>query len=268
MYYYVDKNLCEIKNFHTLNYYSLDKKVIGLSRDAFVEDGKMNSFDEMFHLKYQSVCFNLYASLYMYSTALSYKDAQELLFIQSSNNYLQSAYDNMFQLIRILDEDINKLDEVLKDITKRVKWEKNFRIENLETTKINLKYIMKLDKFFNDYLSELRFENNYVKHNGHVSIEEMEQYNHLIKLDSIKFIEGLNNGEDINSLLKDGNQIETSIYHEKSIDLEKIKSSIPIAIEKLLELLDIIMSENISVQYKEVMKITKTIHSNIINSDI
>lgn len=167
--YEYNQAFSNFKNFSVLNEFQLSQQAIALSKTSVNTGKPLSPNQELLHMKYQSVCFNLYSSILMFTNYTNYDETIGLIYLQASNNYLQSAWDCLYQMLNIFKLDKKKALNLLKDDEEREKYEKQLSINNYIKNNKNDTYIKHLDTIYKINIKAVRDENNYVKHNGHVS---------------------------------------------------------------------------------------------------
>lgn len=256
----------ELYNLHTINNKYNNNKVINkyYLNDFAFNIGKVNNklipTQEILSLKYSAVSFNLYTAMLFLDSYYSNSKTKfsNLVFLQTSNFYLQAAYDNLFQLLYFMTFDDNKNDKLLNNNDHRYKVEESFKFYNLKTNPQNKNIIKMVNKFYKNILKDVRYYNNYVKHNG--------------QLDYYK-----TNETSIYQVPFDNNNIEQSIYagmynasnninpitaktpKSKHIDIDVLSNNIFKSIDELCYILSVTMTIYTDDIYKELCKLSRSL---------
>lgn len=142
-YYNIEVLRVEYKNIDIINKYYVEDTFFAVAEN-FIDGWKINSTQKILGLKYSAVAFNIYTSIYYLEEYwFKCKDKfQELINIQSSNFYLQAAYDNLYQLLNFMSLSEQENKELYNNDKKRYNKEKTSELKIL-----NL--IMKIKKLLN-----------------------------------------------------------------------------------------------------------------------
>ncbi|WP_301420177.1 hypothetical protein [Mammaliicoccus lentus] len=253
--------LIDFKNEDIINKYFIDDTILAVG-NKFKSEYRIKSTQKILFLKYKSVTFNIFTSVLYLNRFIEFSkykrtefnDYNKLINIQSSNSYLQSAYDNLYQLINFMsyDEDTNK--KFFENNNKRYNTEMNFRIENIKKVSHNKELIKIINNFYKDHMKKLRFYNNYVKHNGH--LEEYEDDTTSIyqfDLDKENVLSSLERG--LINVYNGVNPINTKAAKGYKVDLNELSEALQVAIDELLHILDMVMENYIDDSYRELIRI-------------
>lgn len=226
----------EFNNFNVLNKFQLSQNAIAISKAAFKKEAKIIPRQEMLHLKYQAVCFNLYSSMYMYTRYLdNINTSMNIIYFQSANNFLQSSWDSIFQMISMFNLEDEEVERLLLDEKERIKCEKKLNVGNyINKNKTSDKYIKTLDKIYKQSIKDIREINNYVKHNGHIRANSEERLFKGVKID-IQTLE--------NEVVKEEFNLE------RNVDIESLIQSIKNCINLILDFINTYMDDNIDDTY-------------------
>lgn len=246
MYQYTyDENFFDFPDFELINKYQLDQNMIGLSKVGFKIGYDLKPNQEILHLKYQAVTFNLYGSMYMFIHFKNNKDnAIGLMYLQSSNNFLQSSWDCLFQMINMFNLEIGHAEKLIKDENKRIATEKKLKVYDYMVKHKNDEYIQNLKNLYDSKMKLVRNENNYVKHNGHVSAEANRKEFKAGRID-------LKTGES--------EIINQNLYRERGININKLSKDILECINKVLEFLNKYMEDHIDDLYKHLILLSNEV---------
>lgn len=242
--YSYDKAFEEFQHFDVLNKFQLTQDAIALSKSVFTNGYNITPSQEILHLKYQAVCFNIYSSMYMYIKYLEdISKPVNLIYLQASNNYLQSSWDCIYQMISMFNLDDKHVTELLKDEEKRVKHEQRFNLSKYSSKNISSDNdVKKLDEIYQENMKVVREINNYVKHNGHISPQRREKFFEGFKVD-------LDTGEQ--------EFIKQDLHLERVVDVETLGHNIKECIVIVLNFIDTYMESNIDSTYRYLIGFSK-----------
>ncbi len=264
MRYYVEKDET-FNNFKKLNNYTYSRNLNGLGRIGFKKESRITYKQELLALKYDAVSFNIFSAISTYYMAQEKGITEEmsLILVQASNNFLQSAYDVTYQLLRVVSLSKQEAKVYLQDINKRIKFEKDFKLsdKSLVGDKEVARYVESLNEYYKNTLSYLRTENNYIKHSGQVSAFEQDNEATFYQFQ----ISDLFNSESVEDVLDKVQIKQEPIYNEKIFNIENLKTALVIAIDQLIEIVDNIMFDITDDSYKELVRLSKEVYQKEIN---
>lgn len=249
------------ENGDVINKYYIDDTILAVG-NRFKSEYRLKSTQKMLFLKYKAVIFNIFTSIvylnkyhnFSSSDKSDMNDYYKLINIQSSNSYLQSAYDNLYQLLNFMTYDENDNKTFYNNDQKRINTEIKFRIKNIKRVPQNTELINMVNNYYEEHMKKLRFYNNYVKHNGH-----MEEYE-----DGTTSIFGITlDGNDIKKSVEDGlkdaingvNPIKSKAAKGYKVNLNEMSELLISAIDELLRVLDVVMGSYVDEVYKELIRI-------------
>lgn len=249
------------ENGDVINKYYIDDTIFAVG-NKFKSEYRLKSTQKMLFLKYKAVIFNIVTSIvylnkyYKFSSSdkNDMNDYNKLINIQSSNSYLQSAYDNLYQLLNFMTYDENDNKTFYENDRKRFDTEINFRIKNIKRVPQNIKLINIVNNYYKEHMKELRFYNNYVKHNGH--IEEYEDGTtsiYQITLDNNNIKKSLEDG--LKDAINGVNPIKSKAAKGYKVNLNEMSELLRNAIDELLRVLDVVMGSYVDEVYKELIRI-------------
>ncbi|MCD8920857.1 hypothetical protein [Staphylococcus gallinarum] len=242
------------KNIDILNKYYVENTFFGVA-EQFVEPYKITATQIILSIKYSSVTFNIFTSIYYLEQYCfnSNNKYQELINTQSSNFYIQAAYDNLYQLLNFMTLSEEENTKLYNDDQKRYYKEENFRIGKLKRDNKNIEIIQLLEDLYQTKLQVVRKHNNYVKHNGH--LEEFEE--NITKVYPLSF----NKSNPLETIEKAMFNVENDIDpliskapRGKKVELNDLTGRILEIIEDLLLILDKAMGIYIDDTYRELMR--------------
>ncbi|MFQ3803029.1 hypothetical protein AAA451_01860 [Staphylococcus equorum] len=242
------------KNINVINKYYVEDTFFAVA-EQFVEPYKITATQKILSIKYSSVTFNIFTSIYYleqycFNSNNKYK---ELINTQSSNFYIQAAYDNLYQLLNFMTLSEEENTKLYNDDQSRYDKEEKFRIGKLKRNNKNIEIIQQLENLYQNKVKLVRKHNNYVKHNGH--IEEYEEnktkvypfsFNESNPLETIEKLK-YNVENDIDPLI-------SKAPRGKKVELNELTSQILEIIEDLLAILDKIMEIYIDETYRELLR--------------
>lgn len=254
----IDNLELDFPNSYLINKYYISDFMLGAGKAIFNDENKLNPKQEMLNLRYNAISFNLYCSMFYLDEYFKvFKIApNNLMSLQTSNFYLQAAYDSLYQLLHFMTFNENKLKFYLKNEKKRQNEEKSLVIKDFKGNEEN-KHIVKLIKnFFFSRLKKIRDINNYVKHNGQL---------HFQKNPEINFSEIDTNNKDLldallsaTSDVKNGeSELNATVVKNKKIDLVYVSENIYISINHLCYLLNLCMEMYTDNTYLELVSKSK-----------
>ncbi|MDJ1153021.1 hypothetical protein QNJ25_03695 [Macrococcus caseolyticus] len=259
MRYYVEKDKT-FNNFKKLNNYIYSRNLNGLGRIGFEKENRITYKQELLALKYDAVSFNIFSAISTYYMAQEKGISEEmsLILTQASNNFLQSAYDVTYQLLRVVSLSKQEAKVYLQDINKRISFERKFNLngKGLVWDKKVVGYVEILNEYYKNTLRYLRTENNYIKHSGQVSAFEQDNEATFYQFQ----ISDLFNSENVEDMLDKVKINQEPIYNEKSFNIENLKTALVIAIDQLIEIVDNIMFDITDDSYKELVRLSKEIY--------
>lgn len=242
--YSYDKAFEEFQHFDVLNKFQLSHDAIAISKTVFINGNDIMPSQEILHLKYQAVCFNMYSSMYMYIKYLeNISTSLNLIYLQASNNYLQSSWDCIYQMISMFNLEDEHIKVLLNDEEERVKHEKRFNLFKYSSQNISSSDdIKKLDKIYNHVMKSIREINNYVKHNGHISPPRGEKVFKGFRVD-------IDTGEQ--------EFIEQDLHLERLVDVETLGRNIKKCIIIVLDFIETYMESHIDNIYRYLIGFSK-----------
>lgn len=249
------------ENGDVINKYYIDDTFLAVG-EQFKNNFKIKSTQKMLFLKYKAVIFNIVTSIVYLNNYIKFSsgdkndmnDYHKLINIQSSNSYLQSAYDNLYQLLNFMTYDEYDNKTFYENDQKRINTEINFRIKNIKRVPQNTELINMLNNYYEEHMKKLRFYNNYVKHNGH-----MEEYED----GTTSIFQITLDGNDIKKSVEDGlkdaingvNPIKSKAAKGYKVNLNEMSELLISAIDELLRVLDVVMAYYVDEVYKELIRI-------------
>lgn len=245
------------KNIYILNKYYVEDTFFAVA-ERFVNPYKITATQKILGIKYTSVTFNIFTSIYYLEQYCfnSNNKFQELINTQSSNFYIQAAYDNLYQLLNFMTLSEEENIKLYNDDQKRYDKEQNFRIGKLNRDNKNIEIIQLLEDLYQTKLKIVRKHNNYVKHNGH--LEEFEE--NITKVYPLSF----NKSNPLATIEKamynvknDIDPLTSKAPRGKKVELNQLTGQILVIIEDLLDILDTTMEIYIDETYRELLRMMK-----------
>ncbi|WP_323714367.1 hypothetical protein P3T97_11665 [Mammaliicoccus sciuri] len=253
--------LLKFENGDVINKYYIDDTLLAVG-EQFKNGFKIKSTQKMLFLKYKAIIFNIVTSIvylnkyhkFLSSEKNELNDYNKLINIQTCNSYLQSAYDNIYQLLNFMTYSENDNKVFYESDRKRFATEIDFRIKNIKRVSHNKDLIKMVNRYYESHMKELRFYNNYVKHNGH--IEEYED-------GTTSIYQVILDKKDISGSLEEGmkaaingvNPIKSKAAKGYKVNLNEMSELLRNAIDELLRVLDVVMGSYVDEVYKELIRI-------------